>query len=123
MRNSVANICQVRVAPSVLAADLARLGEHVAEVERCSADRIHDDVMDGHFVPNISMGPMVVETLRWVTRLPLEAHLMTADSDKLLGEVAKAGAGVLVAGTAICGGRQRRGHSRGMASGRDSTAH
>ena len=68
----------VKLAPSILAADFARLGEQVAEVEAAGADRIHVDVMDGHFVPNISIGVPVVRSLRKITRLPLETHLMIA---------------------------------------------
>jgi ribulose-phosphate 3-epimerase len=82
----------VKLAPSILAADFARLGEQVAEAERYGADRIHVDVMDGHFVPNISFGPVVVEALRPITRLPLEVHLMITDPDAFLDEFAAVGA-------------------------------
>src|SRR5215472_4135704 len=81
----------VKLAPSILAADFARLGEQVAEAERAGADRIHVDVMDGHFVPNLSMGAVVVQSLRPVTRLPLETHLMISDPDLFLDEFAQAG--------------------------------
>jgi ribulose-phosphate 3-epimerase len=81
----------VKLAPSILAADFARLGEQVAAVERCGADRIHVDVMDGHFVPNLSMGAPIVASLRRVTRLPLETHLMISDPDFFLDEFAEAG--------------------------------
>src|SRR6185312_4860955 len=81
----------VKLAPSILAADFARLGEQVVEAERAGADRIHVDVMDGDFVPNLSMGPAIVESLRKVTRLPLETHLMVVDPDLFLDEFAAAG--------------------------------
>jgi ribulose-phosphate 3-epimerase len=82
----------IKLAPSILAADFTRLGEQVAEAERSGADRIHVDVMDGHFVPNISFGAVVVEALRSVTRLPLEVHLMITDPDSFFDEFVAAGA-------------------------------
>ena len=81
----------VKLAPSILAADFARLGEQVADAERAGADRIHVDVMDGHFVPNIAIGAPIVQSLRRVTHLPLETHLMILDPDFFLDEFSQAG--------------------------------
>src|ERR1700731_717159 len=82
----------IKLAPSILAADFARLGEQVAEAERAGADRIHVDVMDGHFVPNIAIGAPIVQSLRRITHLPMETHLMISDPDFFLDEFAEAGA-------------------------------
>ena len=86
----------VKIAPSILAADFARLGDQVREAEQAGADRIHVDVMDGHFVPNISIGPLIVKALRPVTRLPLEVHLMIEEPDRYLDAFAEAGADSLL---------------------------
>ena len=82
----------VKLAPSILSADFGRLGEQVAEAEAAGADFIHVDVMDGHFVPNLTIGPIVVDALRSRTRLPLDVHLMITEPERWVGDYASAGA-------------------------------
>ena len=82
----------VRIAPSILAADFGRLADEVRAVERAGADWIHVDVMDGHFVPNLTLGPVVVEALRAATRLPLDVHLMIEAPERSLEAYVRAGA-------------------------------
>jgi ribulose-phosphate 3-epimerase len=82
----------LKIAPSILSADFSRLKDEIHAVERAGADWLHVDVMDGHFVPNITIGPVVVESIRKVTRIPLDAHLMITDPDKYGPEFIKAGA-------------------------------
>ena len=85
----------VRIAPSVLSADFGRLAEEVAAVEAAGADLVHLDVMDGRFVPNITIGPMVVEAVRKATRLPLDVHLMIVEPERYLEAFAEAGAATI----------------------------
>ncbi len=84
------------IVPSILSADIARLGEQVREAEAGGADRIQIDVMDGRFVPNITFGPLVVEAIRPLTRLPLEAHLMIVEPERYVEDFARAGADVII---------------------------
>ncbi|MFN8000635.1 MAG: ribulose-phosphate 3-epimerase [Acidobacteriota bacterium] len=85
----------VEIAPSILSADFTRLGEQIAAVEQAGASYIHVDVMDGHFVPNLTLGPFIVEWVRRATNLPIDTHLMIEDPDKFIGAFAKAGANLI----------------------------
>ena len=85
----------IRLAPSILSADFARLGEEIRLVEQAGAHLLHVDVMDGHFVPNITIGPVVVKSLKRVTSLPLDVHLMITDPDKYIPAFADAGAAMI----------------------------
>src|SRR5436309_9804900 len=86
----------VGIVPSILSADFTRLGEQVREAEEAGAQRIQVDVMDGHFVPNITMGPIIVNAVRHCTTLPVEAHLMISNPEQYIEEFAKAGADVII---------------------------
>lgn len=90
------------IAPSILSADFARLAEAVSQVEAAGADWIHVDVMDGHFVPNLTVGPPIVEALRKVTTLPLDVHLMMTNPDVFIQEFAEAGADYLTVHVEAC---------------------
>ena len=92
----------VRVAPSILSADFSRLGEEVKAVEAAGADLIHVDVMDGRFVPNLTIGPLVVEALKRVTTLPLDVHLMIVEPEKYLADFVHAGAATLTVHVEAC---------------------
>lgn len=92
----------VKIAPSILSADFAKLGEEIKEVDKNGADYIHVDVMDGHFVPNITIGPLVVEAIRPITELPLDVHLMIENPDQFIPAFAKAGADIITVHQEAC---------------------
>lgn len=85
----------IKVAPSILSADFSRLGEEIRNVEKAGADLIHIDVMDGHFVPNITIGPLVVKACKKITKLPLDVHLMIENPDRFIPAFAQAGADLI----------------------------
>ena len=91
-----------KIAPSILSADFTCLGQEIKAVETAGADWIHVDVMDGHFVPNITMGPLVVEAARRSTKLPLDVHLMITNPDRYIGDFAAAGADYLTVQVEVC---------------------
>jgi ribulose-phosphate 3-epimerase len=92
----------VKIAPSILSADFSRLGDEIKAVEDAGADWIHVDVMDGHFVPNITVGPPVIESIRKVTKLPLDVHLMIEHADCYVKSFAEAGADLLTVHVEAC---------------------
>jgi ribulose-phosphate 3-epimerase len=92
----------IKIAASILSADFGRLGEQVREAEAAGADWIHVDVMDGHFVPNLTIGPLVVQALRPMTKLPLDAHLMIEQPERLIPAFAKAGIDSLTVHVETC---------------------
>jgi len=92
----------VKIAPSILSADFAKLGEEIKDVERGGADYIHVDVMDGHVVPNITIGPLIVSAIRPITTLPLDVHLMIENPDQYIPAFAKAGADIITVHAEAC---------------------
>ncbi|MFB9758196.1 ribulose-phosphate 3-epimerase [Ectobacillus funiculus] len=92
----------VKIAPSILSADFSKLADEIKEVEAGGADYIHVDVMDGHFVPNITIGPLIVEAIRPVTTLPLDVHLMIENPDQYIPSFAKAGADIISVHVEVC---------------------
>lgn len=92
----------IKIAPSILSANFARLGDEIKDVEKGGADYIHVDVMDGHFVPNITIGPLIVEAIRPVTKLPLDVHLMIENPERYIGAFVKAGADIITVHVEAC---------------------
>jgi ribulose-phosphate 3-epimerase len=91
-----------KIAPSILSADFSRLGEQILDADRAGADFIHVDIMDGHFVPNMTVGPVVVRWVRPLTRLPLDVHLMVEKPERLIPNFAEAGADILTVHVETC---------------------
>jgi ribulose-phosphate 3-epimerase len=92
----------IKLAPSILSADFARLGDQVKQAADAGADYIHVDVMDGHFVPNLTIGPLIVAAIRPITRLPLDVHLMIESPEKYIGDFANAGADIITVHQEAC---------------------
>ena len=92
----------VKIAPSILSSDFSDLGNEIKRVEAAGADYIHIDVMDGHFVPNISIGPPVIKAIRKYTKLPFDVHLMISDPDRYIGDFAQAGADIITVHAEAC---------------------
>lgn len=92
----------IKIAPSILSANFAQLGEEIKEVEEGGADYIHVDVMDGHFVPNITIGPLIVEAIKPVTQLPLDVHLMIENPDRYIQAFSDAGASIITVHEEAC---------------------
>jgi len=92
----------IKIAPSILSADFGRLGQQIAEAENGGADYIHVDIMDGHFVPNITIGPLVVRAIRPWTKLPLDVHMMIAPPEQFIAEFVEAGADIITVHAEAC---------------------
>lgn len=92
----------IKIAPSILSADFAKLGSEIIEIEKGGADYVHVDVMDGHFVPNITIGPLIVEAIKPITKLPLDVHLMIENPDLYIKDFADAGADIITVHQEAC---------------------
>ena len=92
----------IKIAPSILSADFSRLGEEIRAAEKAGADLVHVDVMDGHFVPNITIGPLVVKAVKKVASIPLDVHLMIEDPDKYIKDFAESGADIITVHSEAC---------------------
>lgn len=90
---------KIKICPSILSADFAKLGEEIAAIEKAGADMVHVDVMDGHFVPNLTIGPVVIKSLRKVTKLPFDVHLMIEQPEKYIEDYRAAGADIITVHT------------------------
>ena len=97
----------LKIAPSLLAADFAHLADEIRKVEKAGCDWLHIEVMDGHFVPNLTMGPLVVHAIRKLTKLPLDTHLMIENPEKLIPDFARAGSDSITVHAEACPGRLR----------------
>src|SRR5882757_9896745 len=107
IRNEEIHSMSVLIAPSILSADFSKLGTEIERVEKAGVDWIHIDVMDGMFVPNITIGPPVIKSLRKLTKLPFDAHLMIADPDRYLEQFAEAGCDYITVHVEACAHLQR----------------
>lgn len=92
----------IKIAPSILSANFAKLGEEIKEIEEGGADYVHIDVMDGHFVPNITIGPLIIDAVKPITKLPLDVHLMIENPDKYIKDFVKAGADIITVHQETC---------------------
>src|SRR5690625_271519 len=95
-------INMIKIAPSILSADFKKLGSEIKEIEEAGADYVHVDVMDGHFVPNITIGPLIVEAIKPITKLPLDVHLMIENPDQYIKDFAEAGADIITVHQETC---------------------
>ena len=102
IREKAEVLVMIKIAPSILSADFSKLGEEIKDVEKGGADYIHVDVMDGHFVPNITIGPLIVEAIRPITSLPLDVHLMIENPDNYIPTFAQAGADIITVHVEAC---------------------
>src|SRR5690625_1107979 len=92
----------IKIAPSILSADFKKLGSEIKEIEEAGADYVHVDAMDGHLVPNITIGPLIVEAIKPITKLPLDVHLMIANPDQYIKDFAEAGADIITVHQETC---------------------